>query len=394
MNTNGLTSLQVENGIKEILDKRFVKIDEISSLITNAFMSNKNAIIFGPAGHGKSQIMEYITNAVIPKRCGKTIDGECAEGHICTAFDSDGNLVDADAPCLLSHVFVQSFGEGMDESKLWGGLDLAKLQDENDPRFEYAPQYSFLNYSFAIFEEIFDAPTTVLLALKDTLTAREFRNGYQRYPMKTRCIVALTNKEPQEISDMGPSAHALIERFPLQLNLKWDSYASQDYLQMFNKVHPRKDTDAKKTLADIIGVAVEKGFFISPRSAMHALDVVVNNSDRGDSAYQALRFVPGFEGVLDNIENDLYEARVKTQYLDALTKLELEYEDARDEAIEDNDPIQCLRAIKSFKRIDAELEQMGLPDDLYYKRDDIRDNISKSISKMSNLAIDLSDQLD
>ena len=64
----------------------------------------------------------------------------------------------------------------------------------------------------------------MLLSLKDVLTAREMRNGYQRYPMKTRCVVALTNKEPNEISALGPSAHALIERFPLQLNLKWDSY--------------------------------------------------------------------------------------------------------------------------------------------------------------------------
>ena len=393
MNTNGLTSTAVENGIREILDERFIKIDEISSLITSAFMSNKNAIIYGPAGHGKSQIMEYITNAVIPKKCGLTINGNC-EDHTCEAFDSNGKLVNPDAPCLVSDVFIQSFGEGMDESKLWGGLNLEALNDKENPRFEYAPQYSFLNYSFAIFEEIFDAPTTVLLALKDTLTAREFRNGYQRYPMKTRCIVALTNKEPQEISDLGPSAHALIERFPLQLNLKWDSYTSKDFLQMFNKVHPRKDTEIKKNLAEIIGVAIEKGFFISPRTAMHSLDVVITNKDRGDDAYDALRFVPGFEGVLENIQQDLYEARIKTQYLDKLTALELQYEDTLEEAIEDKDPIACLRAIKKFKEIDADLEHMSLPDDLYYKRDEIRQNVSDSISRMSNLAIELSDMLD
>lgn len=393
MNTNGLTSTQVEDGIRGILEEKFVKVDEIASLVTSAFMGNKNAIIFGPAGHGKSQIMEYITNATIQKKCGKTTDGECAEPHICTAFDKDGNLVDENAPCLVSDVFVQSFGEGMDEAKLWGGVDMKKLQDPDNPRLEYAPQFSFLNYSFAIFEEIFDAPTNVLLALKDTLTAREFRNGYQRYPMKTRCIIALTNKDPKEIA-VDATSTALIERFPLQMELKWDSYESKDYREMFDKVHGSSDAGIKKNLANILGMAEEKGFFISPRSAMHALDMLVMHKDRGDAAFQCLRFVPGFEGMLDDIEQDLYEARVKSQYLDQLTALQLSYEDTLEEAIEDNDPIDCLRAIKKFKQVDAELEQMSLPDDLYFKRDEIRQNVQSSIARMSNLAIELSDQLD
>ena len=391
MNTNGLESKQVEKGMKEILDERFVKTEEVASIISLAFQGNKNAIIYGPAGHGKSQMLEYITNATIAKKCGHICNGSCEHTciHTCEHVNDDET-----PPCHISDVFIQSFGEGMDEAKLWGGVDMAKLQDSENPRLEYAPQYSFLNYSFAIFEEIFDAPTTVLLALKDTLTAREFRNGYQRFPMKTRCIIALTNKDPKEISDLGPSAHALIERFPLQLNLKWDSYTTKDFLEMFNKVHPRKDTDIKKTLAEIIGLAVEKGFDISPRSAIHALDVVITNSDRGDEAYQSLRFVPGFEDVIDNISQDLYDARIKTEYLDSLTSLEMDYDDAKDNAIEDQDPISCLRAIKKFRTIDADLERMSLPDELYYKRDHIRDAIKNGIRELSDMAINLSDNLE
>ncbi len=392
MNTNGIESKQVEAGVKEILDERFVKTEEVSGIISLAFQGNKNAIIYGPAGHGKSQIMEYITSAIIPKRCGHICNGSCVDAciHTCDVY-----IDNSDTPsCHVSDVFIQSFGEGMDEAKLWGGVDMAKLQDSENPRLEYAPQYSFLNYSFAIFEEIFDAPTTVLLALKDTLTAREFRNGYQHFPMKTRCIIALTNKEPQEISDLGPSAHALIERFPLQLNLKWDSYTTKDFLQMFNKVRPRQHTEIKKTLAEIIALAIEKGYFISPRTAMHALDVVATNSDRGDDAYQSLRFVPGFEGVLDNITEDLYQARIKAECLDSLTSLEMDYEDAKENAMEDPDSISCLRAIKKFREIDANLEKMSLPDEMYYKRNDIRDAIKNGIRALSDMAINLADKME
>ena len=395
MDTKNLTSMETEQAFDGILAEKFIKTEEISSILSLAFTSNKNAIIYGPAGHGKSEMLTYITNALIPNKCGHVCNGKCQDSciHDCHLDDTSHEKY-----CGVSDVFVQSFGEGMDEAQLWGGVDMNKLQDPENPRIEYAPQHSFLNYSFAIFEEIFDAPATVLLSLKDTLSARELRNGYQRFNMKTRCIVALTNKEPNEISALGPAAHALIERFPLQYNMKWESYDFQDFRELFNKVYPgsnnRGITEIKDTLAEVLASAHSKSQFISPRIAIEALECVIKRKDRGDDAFQSLRFVPGFEGLVENMSNDLYEARSRRKYIDQMSDYEMEFDDYLIETIESNNPIQCLRSIKKFKEIDAALEMLSMPDDLYEHRSNLRSKVQKAIEDMGNLATTLAETME
>jgi MoxR-like ATPase len=227
--------------IYAILSALFVFVEEVARILALALSGRKNVIIFGPAGHAKSEMAKAVVDGL---------------GY------SD-------------EAFYQFFGEGMDESRLFGGLNFRKLDEEKV--LEYFPERSFLNYRIAIFEELFDAPASVLLALKDVLTARELRNGSQRFKMRTEVILVLTNKEPSEISDLGPAAHALIERFPLQLNLKWKDYSARSYLAMFEKVAARLGGPVmngfKAILAEILADATAKGNFVSPRTAVHALQI-------------------------------------------------------------------------------------------------------------------------
>src|SRR3989344_470734 len=60
-------------------------------------------------------------------------------------------------------------------------------------------------------------------------TEGALRKGVQVFPMRTECIIGLTNREPAELAEMGPAAAALVERFPLQLRVTWPSYAASDY---------------------------------------------------------------------------------------------------------------------------------------------------------------------
>ncbi|RLG28192.1 hypothetical protein DRO03_10400, partial [Methanosarcinales archaeon] len=227
--------------ISGILAPMFIFVEEIARILSLGFAGKKNIIVFGPGGHGKSEMVQ----AVI-----------------------DGLNLSEDA-------FFQFFGEGMDESQLFGGLNFKKLEEEKV--LEYYPEKSFLNYRIAVFEELFDAPASVLLALKDVLTARELRNGAQRFKMRTELIICLTNKEPAEISELGPAAHALVERFPLQLNLKWKDYSAKSYLQLFEKVAGRLGGPVlngfKAVLAEILAKATAEGNFVSPRTAVHAFQV-------------------------------------------------------------------------------------------------------------------------
>ncbi len=127
--------------IKAILEAGFVFVEEIARVVSLAFAGKKNLIVFGPAGHGKSEMIKAVVD-------GLGLDDE---------------------------TFYQFFGEGMDESRLFGGLNFRKLEEEKI--LEYFPEKSFLNSRVAVFEELFDAPASVLLALKDVLTAKELRNG-------------------------------------------------------------------------------------------------------------------------------------------------------------------------------------------------------------------------
>ncbi len=89
------------------LQEKFVRCEEIARVIALAIESQKNVLLWGPGGHGKS---EMITEALE------------------YLFNEDD-------------IFVQSFGEGMDEATLWGGLDFAAL--ENEKVLKYFPDQSF-----------------------------------------------------------------------------------------------------------------------------------------------------------------------------------------------------------------------------------------------------------
>src|SRR3989344_6903498 len=177
--------MSVYEKVVAALAMNFVRSEQLARILALAFESGKNVLLWGPGGHGKSEMVQAAL--------------------ACVANETD--------------IFVQSFGEGMDEATLWGGLDFRALEEKKV--LIYHPENSFLNRPFAVFEEMFDAPASVLLGLKDTLTARKLRKGSQVFPMKTNVIIAITNKNPQDLSDLGPAAAALVERFPLQLKVDW-----------------------------------------------------------------------------------------------------------------------------------------------------------------------------
>ncbi|HET6747438.1 MAG TPA: AAA family ATPase [Candidatus Saccharimonadales bacterium] len=147
----------------------FVYADEMRKAFSLAIAAGVNLIFSGPGGHGKSEFLE-------------------------AAFGAIRDVTP----------YVKSFGQGTSPEELYGGLDLDALNRQGGAEkavLQYSPELSFLACRVAVFEELFDAPPRVLTSLKDTLTARELRNGHQRYPMVTRIIAAPTNHSPQEVAE-------------------------------------------------------------------------------------------------------------------------------------------------------------------------------------------------
>lgn len=353
------------NQILTILATSFVFVEEMARVLSLAFISKKNVIVFGPAGHGKSEMVK----AVI-----------------------DGLGLDSDA-------FYQFFGEGMDESRLFGGLNFKKLEEEKI--LEYFPERSFLNSRVAVFEELFDAPATVLMALKDVLTARELRNGSQRFQMKTEVIICLTNKEPAEISDLGPAAHALVERFPLQLNLKWADYSAASYLKMFEKIAARIGGPVlngfKAVLAEILANATAQGNFVSPRTAVHAFQVCqaaaqmrgANHVEKQDLT--DLRFLPGLEGLAETIQKDLESAMeraaAEARVVEAEQKLSAILDNYND-AHRASSPIRLLQSAKVLTAFGDEVASLKVTDGLTDRRKRLRETASEKSAEAQRLALE------
>ena len=355
--------MNVYEKILKALSQKFVRCEEIARILALAIESGKNVLLWGPGGHGKSEMVQAALSVV--------------------ADDAD--------------VFVQSFGEGMDEATLWGGLDFAALESEKVLR--YFPENSFLAKEVAVFEELFDAPATVLLALKDTLTARKLRKGSQSFPMKTKIIIGITNRDPSEIADLGPAAAALVERFPLQYKVEWPTYRSADYLQLFNKVAPHLPgadlNGSMGVLAELVAKAGEGDTPISPRSAVYALGVVkAAASLRGDKMVHKedlvdLRFIDGLEGLAANIKAELDAAYERAAAEGRLQEVERKFQNLMAEySAATGSPIKLLQASKRFLVFQDEAANLKVTDGLADRRKRLRDAASEKAAEAQRMALE------
>ena len=348
-------NISYEN-IKGILDDKFIETEQMAKTLTLAMLTNKNCLIWGEGGYAKSTMVEEVV-----EKLG-----------------------------LKNETFVQSFGEGMDESRLWGGLDYQKL--DQDRVLEYHPERSFLNFKIAVFEELFDAPPIVLLALKDALTARELRNGMQRFPMKTKTIIAITNRNPQEISDISSAAHALVERFPLQINIKWHQQDNSMYNRLFRKVKPRVKKEVRGRLAFIIDKALNNAAIISPRTAVHALEIVDKAMSSGFSereSYQSLSLIPGFEPILDDIDTELQEAEDRREAQDKLDENKEQLEEIKDQLSNAHTPLSCLQLAKELMLMKDDVHDIRVPDQLVEQKQNIQNEIQTLIQTTQEKSITL-----
>ena len=219
--------------LKSVLSEKFVNIDKVADIIEIGLITKKNVFLYGRGGHAKSEIAQEILKFVDP------------EGR---------------------NSFVLACGEGLTEEKLFGGVDIAKFQKSGV--IEHLVHNSFMNYKYVVFEELLDSRMNVLLSLKDILTSKKFRNGNQVFDIKTEFIIVLTNRTKQEVSEDN-SIKALLERFPLEMKVEWDSYTSGDYSNMFSKVLKSSYPEVAK----ICQTLNESGDFVSPRTAIHMAEV-------------------------------------------------------------------------------------------------------------------------
>lgn len=222
----------IENQKPESLLDQFVFMDKVKEILNIGIKTNKNIILHGPGGHGKSELtLEFFYDkGIIP--------------------------------------FVFTMGRGTTTDRLFGGLDILKMQKTG--KIEYLLDNSFMNHEYVIFEEMMDAPDYILETLKDILSSGQFRNGTQVYDIKTKFIVCCTNRTRSEFSK-NDSLRALMERFPLELNVVWDNYTEVAYKTLLEK---RYGVDAVNPFMPfLLGEYHKNKITISPRIALDSYHI-------------------------------------------------------------------------------------------------------------------------
>lgn len=222
----------MNNKVKRSIEENFVFMNKTLSILNIGYTTGKNIVLYGPGGHGKSEItLEYFAEKGISP-------------------------------------YVITMGTGMTTDRLFGGLNIPTF--EASGKIEYLVENSFMNHEYVIFEEMFDAPDFILEQLKDILSSGVFRNGTQTYPIKTKFIVCCTNRTREEFSK-NMSLKALMERFPLELNVVWDNYTEIAYNKLLESKFGEGNIDP--IIPFLLQEYAKNGIVISPRVAVIAYQV-------------------------------------------------------------------------------------------------------------------------
>jgi MoxR-like ATPase len=232
----------------------FVFMEDVGKILNLAINTEENVILYGKGGYGKSEYtMEHLRELGIEP-------------------------------------YVITMGSGMTTDRLFGGLDLQKFNETG--KIEYLVENSFMNHEYVIFEELFDAPDFILEQLKDILSSGCFRNGTQLFPIQTRVIVCCTNKTREEFAK-NTSLRALMERFPLELEVKWDNHNRITYEKLLNT----KLGFADPMLTYILEQYAMAGNIISPRIALKSAKIIAQCGP------DSLNFIADFSSKPDVLKN-------------------------------------------------------------------------------------------
>ena len=257
----------------------FVYMDNVGKILDIALATEENVILFGKGGYGKSEFtLEFLREQGIEP-------------------------------------YVITMGSGMTTDRLFGGLDLQKFNDTG--KIEYLVENSFMNHEYVVFEELFDSPDFILEQLKDILSSGCFRNGTQMFQIKTKLIICCTNKTREEFAKNN-SLRALMERFPLEFEVKWDNHNCITY----EKLLQTKLGFADPMLTYILERFAASGNTISPRIAIKAAKIIAQCGP------EALSFVADFSGKPEILKNAISQFKSLfdiQKYLEELNELSEEF---------------------------------------------------------------------
>jgi len=308
--------------------------------------------------------------------------------------------------------YVQTIAEDMDSGRLFGGIDIKKFNDPDDPAIIYNVNRSWIKREYVVFEEMLDGPPSSLAAIKDAITSGFLRNGEQVEPVHTKTIIGLTNHDPREIAQMGRYIEALLERFPIQVKVEWETHTKADFAELYESVlsadppvilHvkdlelyqeaassmdvPRK---IRGSLAHILGEAQVKGIQVSPRTAMLCIDLIKANAAINERTTPteedivAIEFLPGCSEMTADLVSSIQAAAAREKAASVMKELQRTVSEFFNEYgnVEDTkSPIKILQVVKRARTLHKEVAATRVDEGLVNKRQSLLDEISGLITR-------------
>jgi hypothetical protein len=335
--------------ITQKMSKRFAYSEEVASCLFTSYKSEEHVVLYGPGGHGKSEMsLEF--------------------------FDSLG-----------IKPFVQALGPGTTVEQLLGGMDMKLFNKTGE--IQYLVENSFMNHEYVIFEEAFDAPVYVLTILKDILTSRELRNGHQVFPIKTKMIVICTNHSRSVIAD-DLSIKALMERFPLELEVKWQSYHEANYQTMFNIVFGSSTTVKDyNVISKLCGTLYSEGTTISPRTAVKMAKIY---STVGAAGLKFFADVP--KSAYEELAKIEESSRKDAESLQVITSFEEDIKNFNDTFNSTTDPVDMLKLSKRLGKHKKALQSLVITETYYEHRDVLIQRCDELIDGCTKRAHELTEE--
>lgn len=220
------------------LSKDFVYQEKTIRTIYAALSVGNNAILHGPAGFGKSAIVEAMCEYI-----------------------------------GLPVIYKVGY-EGMTAEELLGVPNMTKLL--NDSTYEVAFENSvFAKPGILILEEFCDTGAATAAALKDILTAKGFREGDSKKESLISSIIITGNKRPEDLAVDDTTAAFYRDRFPHRRNVIWEKLKEENYLAFFNAYYKNKYTKNFSEFRLLAKLCVKTDHLVSPRIAAKAGDTMI-----------------------------------------------------------------------------------------------------------------------
>lgn len=295
----------------------FVYMDDVKNVLEIALETEENVILYGPGGYGKSEF---------------TLD-----------FLKEKDI----------EPYIITMGSGMTTDRLFGGMEMITFHESG--RIEYLVENSFMNHEYVIFEELFDAPDFILEQLKDILSSGIFRNGNQIFPIKTKVIFCCTNKLRNEFAK-DQSLKALMERFPLEQEVKWKSHTAVNYDHLFQTKFGVSDD----LLCFILEEYAASNLTISPRIAIKSFKIF------NKCGQNAIKYVADFSQNQSILQKAIKAFKSQKDLID----LKEEYDKAIKE-VEQNlkveDLIAAVDSLKTISTIQKKIGKLSVSDSMISK---------------------------